>query len=480
MILDIIQTIVNYGSSLPDQLCCMQIDSYCYNNIYIYKLDAHFSYSRYNVTQKVIKQNKFNRLEYLDCSGNADIKNINHLAKTLNTLHCRSIVSDVGQQIKISGIGQTSISKLEKIKILDCSFNEKISDVNHLSETLEELYCCMYSVGGNGGGNEGISQNGISKLKLKLLDCSNNYDIYDISHMADTLEKLICGGNTSINQTSITPLTKLKKLDCSCNSNITDVNHLSETLEILKCCDEITQDGISKLLKLVELDCGYNMKLTNFNHLADTLEKLFCGHNAPGSQHGISALTKIKELRCAPGINDVNHLADTLEYLDCGNTDINQTGISKLKKLKTLLCHEKRKIYNVNHLADTLEKLQCTGSFTGINQEGISKLRKLKYLDCGHNSKINNVDHLKDTLEVLYCDGDSGINQKGILKLKKIKCLNCHKNSKIKNVNHLSATLEELGCRGSCGINQYGISKLKNLKKLDHHNNRKINMFSME
>jgi len=133
MILDIVQTIINYSGNLADQLCCMQIDSHLYNNIYIYQLDAHFGHDMYHITQNVINQKKFCELKYLNCNGNSHIKNVNHLAKTLEILYCGYI------EDKMSGIDQKGISELEKIKVLNCSLNNKITDVNHLSKTLVSL-----------------------------------------------------------------------------------------------------------------------------------------------------------------------------------------------------------------------------------------------------------------------------------------------------------------------------------------------------
>ena len=93
---------------------------------------------------------------------------------------------------KYCSITQNGISKLKNIKVLNCSDNKNICDVNHLGTTLEKLSCCD---------NTGLGQKGISNLKnIRTLICSNNKDIADVNYLADTLEILGCRGKCGIDQ----------------------------------------------------------------------------------------------------------------------------------------------------------------------------------------------------------------------------------------------------------------------------------------
>jgi len=171
---------------------------------------------------------------------------------------------------------------------------------------------------------------------------------------------------------------------------------------------------------------------------------------------------------------NLDHLSDTLIILYMKEYDpvysIKQEGISKLKKLRALICPDNMSIYDVNHLADTLVCLDCRG-VCGINQQGISKLNKVEILYCTYNEFINNVNHLADTLEHLHCGETCGIDQNGISQLKKLSLLDCSDNKKINDVNHLADTLIELDCSGNSGIGKSGISELKHLKELRSDSN---------
>jgi Leucine-rich repeat (LRR) protein len=133
-----------------------------------------------DITQKIIKQEKYRKLKYLDISYNRYITNINHLRKLeiLEADNCK--------------LGNEGISELKNIKLLYIDYNENnenITDINHLQ-------------------------------KLEILDAS--------------------GSNCKLGNEGISELTNIKRLDISGNKNITDINHLQK-LEILKatrfnCC----------------------------------------------------------------------------------------------------------------------------------------------------------------------------------------------------------------------------------------------------
>ena len=89
----------------------------------IKKLDHH------NVSDKILKQEKFIDLEELDASDNIKITNVNHLTK-LKILYCSWDC----------GIDQEGIKNLKLIEELNAKGNKKIKNVNHLNK-LKILDC---------------------------------------------------------------------------------------------------------------------------------------------------------------------------------------------------------------------------------------------------------------------------------------------------------------------------------------------------
>lgn len=172
MILDIIQTIINW-SKLNDQLKCSMIDKYMYNHINIYKLNVPK-----NMTRDIFMQKKYSKLKILLCNGNHDLCNITHLSNTLIELNCSG---------RYSKINQHNISELKILEKLECPSNINITNVNHLKKTLKFLDC--------GGNMCGIDQYGISELEsLEELYCSSNDKINNVNHLRNTLTKLYCSG----------------------------------------------------------------------------------------------------------------------------------------------------------------------------------------------------------------------------------------------------------------------------------------------
>lgn len=229
MISDILQIIINY-SKLKNQIICSHVNKYMYNNINIYFLEGMTT-----ITQKTIEMPIF-----------------------------------------------------RKLKILRCMNNRYICDVNHLSDTLEDLDCSFFC---------GINQDGISQLKiLKVLCCYGNKYILNVNHLADTLGDLNCRGS-GIDQNGISQLKNLKKMECTDNTKINNVNHLSNSLEYLNCRfrSGMCQDGISQLKNLKILICDYNKNINSVNHLANTLEKLDC-YSSGIDKCGIYQLKQFREL----------------------------------------------------------------------------------------------------------------------------------------------------------------------------------------
>lgn len=186
MILDVLQTIINY-SNLTSQIICTELNNFTHHNIYIYYLDC----TKKDISQRTIEQNKFKKLKTLSCQQNEKICNVNHL-KNLETFYCNSVIDQFG------------ISSLKNLKILHCDYNKKINNMNHLANTLEVLYC-RYCCG--------IDQNGICHLKnLKKLMCDQNTNIKSVSHLSNSLEELSCKSRSGIDQNGIFNLKKNQEI----------------------------------------------------------------------------------------------------------------------------------------------------------------------------------------------------------------------------------------------------------------------------
>lgn len=61
------------------------MDKYTYDNIYIYNL---YCKNKININQKILEQRKFERIKLLHCHSKKNIINVNHLADSLKELYC--------------------------------------------------------------------------------------------------------------------------------------------------------------------------------------------------------------------------------------------------------------------------------------------------------------------------------------------------------------------------------------------------------
>lgn len=138
-----------------------------------------------------------------------------------------------------NSITQWSIRHLPSLEELYCRYNDKITDVTHLTNL--KVLIAPWSK---------ITQEGLIGLDLTWLDCSYNGNINDVS-IFPNLVWLQARGDTGIK--SITN-PKLEKLFLGNNLVITDVSHLT-SLKVLEISDTyITQEGI-RGLDLIELHC---------------------------------------------------------------------------------------------------------------------------------------------------------------------------------------------------------------------------------
>ena len=188
MIIDLLQIIVDY-SSVNNQIICTSINNDTYHNLLIYKLDIpDYSLIDYNI----IIQHRFRNMKIFGCCRQNNISDVNHWSDTLKELYCSG---------RDCAIDQNGISQLKVLKVLNCNDNMKIYDLNHLTDSLEELYCSRtgYSACPIKPDDKIVNQIGISKLaNLKILDCSNNEYINNINHLSKTLKKLYCQWDSKI------------------------------------------------------------------------------------------------------------------------------------------------------------------------------------------------------------------------------------------------------------------------------------------
>lgn len=149
--------------------------------------------SRSSLTQEGIKH-IFN-LKYLDISYNYI-----HTTNTINDLNHMEYLEELNCEYTMK-IKQKSISKLNKIRILNMSHNRFINELNHMTNLIE--LNCEYSE---------IKLNGIFKLtKIRKLNVNHSYVIC-LNHMKD-LEELHCEGpNCGIDNFSINRLYNIRKI----------------------------------------------------------------------------------------------------------------------------------------------------------------------------------------------------------------------------------------------------------------------------
>lgn len=485
MILDILQIIGNYSSSITN-INMSNIDTETSINMKVHKLTCK-KQNEY-LTEKILGQSKYSDLKILDLENNTEVKNVNRFASTLKKLTCGW------------GLTQQGIMYL-KITDLDIRSNWNILSLNHLEKTLQTLHLR----------NSKIENNGICDLKIKELEiCTTGgwSEITDINNLANTLKKLTTN-SFRLRSSGIKDL-KLEELHIKNNEKIHDINFLKNTLRVLDCSgsfSKLGQNGISQLAKLEYLNVSGNMYIYDVNHLANTLKYLYCNHSGV-RQDGIEKLTKLQVLHSNNGIYDVNHISSSLtdlnccgyihkgcrvhideiitqeglskcvnlkhlymsrnfyikninhlknlETLYCSHTNLTQGGISELKNLETLVMNECEKITDINHMIH-LTKLHCKNSC--MTQGGISELTTIKKLNVSGNKFVTDVNHFANSLVKLKCEY-SGISQKGIHGLKKIRYLDCSNNTNITDVNHLCKSLLKIVCAHTSAVTKNGISKL--------------------
>lgn len=301
------------------------------------------------------------------------------------------------------GIAQNSISGLQLNELI-CDNNINICDLNAIS-TLRKLSCC---------GASAVDQKGLSELKLEQINIRDNEKITNFNHMKDTLKKLQCSGKgSSFGQYGLNLLNNIVELDLGDNREVYDLNHMCNSLKILKGGIGLTQDGISKLklnkLKLV------SQHVKNLNHMKDNLENLhLCVWPIDISKILVTQLVLDFDLKKHEKL-DLRHMKGTLKILDASRCEkFRQECLDELN-LQELVIGYKNSINNLNHMKKTLKTLNCYECYD-LTDPAISEL-ELDNLLIFENSKINSLNHMEKSLKVLKL---RYIDNGGIPKMDKI------------------------------------------------------------
>lgn len=449
MIIDILQEICSL-CPIKTQIMITQFNCHTNSHIYIYKIHKmKDKYQKYRggwpfnfnniykcMTQKTIEQNKFSKLRSLYLGENSQIKNINHLKDTLTELYCLNCTS-------LSNIG---VCDLYKLRILHC---KNIFNLAKLSESLEELHM------------EKLTQEDINKLKNLVclsyherciprspnrMNYIGNYNpspIKCLLHLKKTLRKLNCS-HSSIDQSIIDQLENLDTLICN-GTSIYDVNKFAYTLRKLNCSNSgIHQNGISKLRCLEKLEC-YEQNIYNIDHLSPTLTHI--SHSFI-DQTFIKNMDRLKHISAADhNISNLEHLQEILTHLDIHTKYISCDIIKNMANIVSFGGN----ISNI-YLCPFTKSLKHLRSTWEISQREMELYSALRSLVLENGTNVTNLNHLSKTLNTIICYRShmtmSGLNQ--LCNIKYICLYNCKNTINIHNmpkINKKMSTHDSI-----CGI----------------------------
>ena len=212
------------------------------------------------VTQVMISKLKKLRILY----GNVHIYDLSHICDTIEDLsNCN--------------INQEQLYKLNKIKKLSVNYNPHVYDLSHLKETLVYLECCGY--------DSGIDQNSINGLdKLHILKCDGNKKITNVNKWKNSLVVLHCKSSgilqegisdLKVLETFVTDTTICRRDRQLIHGHCFDITHISGCIREIECkyIDQCTLD-ITLNLETLITNPHYIKKL---DHLAETLSYIDFG-----------------------------------------------------------------------------------------------------------------------------------------------------------------------------------------------------------
>ncbi len=127
---------------------------------------------------------------------------------------------------------------------------------------------------------------------IMQLNASFNQKITNLSHLTKLRKLDASGTKSTINQDSITTL-NLIELNVDFNKNIKNLNHMTSLQKLKASCNSGIDDNGIKKLNLVELDASSNNKITNINHMT-SLQKLVADFSCGIDNEGIKNLNIIE------------------------------------------------------------------------------------------------------------------------------------------------------------------------------------------
>lgn len=248
--------------------------------------------SCYHSNVKEIKIDKSPELEYLNCSDNYSLSDIDLSANTkLEYLYCSN-----------TALIEPDFSKNTELKVLDCSYKKddaRTGETGVFNPNIDPVLKTL-----------GLDTN----AKLEYLDCSGHTALTsltlpdpnkfaDAPYLKGNLLKYIDCKGCGLTGLDLTYATSLQYLNCSKNASLTGLN-------------------IQKNTKLEYLDCSDS---TAFNTLTigndSILRTLDCSN------------TKVEGLELGNSL--------LLETLNCAGTELKELDLSKNTALESLLCEER-------------------------------------------------------------------------------------------------------------------------------------------
>lgn len=311
-----------------------------------------FRLSESGITDKILNQDKYQNIEYLN------FRNNNCLRATAYLPYLTKL--NISATYPFDQASLNFLSPLSNLLFLDMSYNDYITSISHLT-SLTVLKCRSYN-------RLGKLNNIKSLTNLISLDISQNQNITNISDLTK-LSKLHID-STKIEQNDINYLTNLTILSASYTS-INNINHL---------------------INLTKLDISYNKNIIDISTLTKLTE--LNSECTIINQNNINSLTNLVTLNIRHNkyIYDISHLSK-LTFLNSGYTIIGQNSINNMHNLISLCMCCNENITNIAHLTN-LQYLDISGSKCKINQANIMNLLSLKNIEARYNNNITSTSHL--------------------------------------------------------------------------------------
>lgn len=229
--------------NLRDKLTITVLSTHLYDSLYIYSFHDCDANLVLRITDDIIKQQVYTKLQYLNLNGNLYVTDINHL-KNLKEL-------DAHGSCKLNNNGIKELN----IKTLKVSDNPNITDITHMTDI---VYL-------DASGNCGLTDEGIKNINPRFLKVADNPDITNVNDMSN-LRYLDASGSCGINDKGLLNV-NLKHLIACDNPKITKIDHMSNLFELHASGYSGINDDSLKNLDLDYLNVSNNCTVTNVKHL---------------------------------------------------------------------------------------------------------------------------------------------------------------------------------------------------------------------